>query len=224
MSIKSLQRTTLRDQCLDGLRSAITSGQLPAGQHLVETDLSAAFGVSRGTLREAMRRLEQEGLLVAGARGQLSVRHVDGEEVMDIYRVRTSLETLAARLICEHPDRETHIARLLTQTEEMARLEGDLTRQIEADMQFHRLMCQLSGNQALLSTWATLEGPIRICIMSAGLERALHNMAAERHVRIIDAMREGDGERTEAVLTDHMQEAALRLARALDQQARDSGN
>ncbi len=42
MSIKSLQRTTLRDQCLDGLRSAITTGQLPAGQHLVETDLSAA--------------------------------------------------------------------------------------------------------------------------------------------------------------------------------------
>ncbi|SPJ32029.1 GntR family transcriptional regulator [Kushneria phyllosphaerae] len=219
MSIKSLQRTTLRDQCLNALRSAITTGQLPPGHHLVETDLSNAFGVSRGTLREAMRRLEQEGLLVAGARGQLSIRYIDSKEVLDIYRVRTSLETLAARLICDQPEREAHIARLAAQAEKMARLEGNLTEQIEADMGFHRLLCQLSGNEVLLKTWATLEGPIRICIMSAGLERALHNMAAERHVRIIDAMREEDGDRTAAVLANHMQEAALRLSQALHQQA-----
>lgn len=219
MSIKSLQRTTLRDQCLDALRSAITTGQLPPGHHLVETDLSNAFGVSRGTLREAMRRLEQEGLLVAGARGQLSVRHVNGEEVMDIYRVRTSLETLAARLICELPDRDARIAELDAQAGEMARLEGNLTEQIEADMSFHRLLCQLSGNDVLLRTWATLEGPIRVCVMYAGLEHALHNMAAERHVRIVRALEAGDALQTEAVLTDHMQEAAQRLLRAIKRQA-----
>jgi DNA-binding transcriptional MocR family regulator len=70
-SLLRLERTSLREQALTALRRAITTGELAAGTHLVETELSDALHISRGTLREAMRQLQQEGLISAGARGRL---------------------------------------------------------------------------------------------------------------------------------------------------------
>ena len=95
-SLLRLEKTSLREQALTALRRAITTGQLPPGTHLVETDLSDALQISRGTLREAMRQLQQEGLISAGARGRLSVRHLDTKEIKDIFAVRAALESLAA--------------------------------------------------------------------------------------------------------------------------------
>ena len=65
-----LEKTSLREQALSALRKAITTGQIQPGTHLVETELSEALQISRGTLREAMRQLQQEGLISAGAQGQ----------------------------------------------------------------------------------------------------------------------------------------------------------
>ncbi|REC95353.1 GntR family transcriptional regulator [Kushneria indalinina] len=219
MSIKSLQRTTLRDQCLNGLRSAITSGQLPAGHHLVETELSEAFGVSRGTLREAMRRLEQEGLLVAGPRGQLRVREINEGEIGHLYQVRAALEVLAARSLCQHADFPD---RLETLRECLARLhavEGNLGEQIEADLSFHRTLCELSGNSVLLSSWLALEGPVRVTIMHAGIERALNNMSSSRHDHLLEVLSQRDPAHIERVLVEHMDEAAQRLMQAMETQS-----
>src|SRR5689334_5746246 len=101
-----LEKKSLREQALSALRTAITSGELEPGRHLVETELSEMLQISRGTLREALRQLEQEGLLSAGPRGRLSVRHLDEKEIRDIYAVRAALESLAARTLCELPDRQ----------------------------------------------------------------------------------------------------------------------
>ncbi len=82
------------------------------GTHLVETELSEALQISRGTLREAMRQLQQEGLISAGARGRLSVRHLDTKEIRDIFDVRAALESLAARELASRPDRADAVAEL----------------------------------------------------------------------------------------------------------------
>ncbi|ARS52201.1 GntR family transcriptional regulator [Kushneria konosiri] len=219
MSIRSLQRTTLRDQCLDGLRSAITSGQLPAGHHMVETDLSSAFGVSRGTLREAMRRLEQEGLLVAGPRGQLRVREINEGEIGHLYQVRAALEVLAARSLCLHDDFAARLEILRGCLQRLHEVQNDLGEQIEADLTFHRTLCELSDNPVLLSSWLALEGPIRITVMHAGLERALHNMSADRHDHLLNVIAQRDPTHIERVLFEHMDEAAQRLMRAMEAQS-----
>ena len=87
LSLLRLEKTSLRQQALTALRRAITSGELPPGTHLVETELSEALQISRGTLREAMRQLQQEGLIsVTGDRGRLSVRHLDAKEIRDIFQ------------------------------------------------------------------------------------------------------------------------------------------
>jgi DNA-binding GntR family transcriptional regulator len=211
-SLLRLEKTSLREQALSALRRAITTGQLQPGTHLVETELSEALQISRGTLREAMRQLQQEGLISAGARGRLSVRHLDAKEIKDIFDVRAALESLAARTLATRPDRTSAVAELRKAVADMERwAASNLEDRIEADLKFHRTMCHLSGNETLLHQWSSLEGSIRMSIMFAGVDRALKNMDAKRHSDIVDAIESGDADRAAATVRDHMACAATVL-------------
>ena len=81
--LPSLDRSTLRERALQSLRAAITSGRYRPGDHLGEVELASHLGVSRGTVREALRHLQQEGLVTAGNRGMLRVNTVSPREVRD---------------------------------------------------------------------------------------------------------------------------------------------
>lgn len=207
-----LEKKSLREQALSALRIAITSGELEPGRHLVETELSDMLQISRGTLREALRQLEQEGLLSAGPRGRLSVRHLDAKEIRDIFAVRAALESLAARTLCELPDRAQVTASLRTAIEAMAAAaKGSLEERIESDLEFHRTMCRLTGNETLLHSWESLEGSIRMSIMYAGVERAVSNMSVDRHYDIVAAIESGDASLARQTILEHMDGAAANL-------------
>jgi DNA-binding GntR family transcriptional regulator len=211
-SLLRLEKTSLREQALTALRRAITTGQLTPGTHLVETDLSEALQTSRGTLREAMRQLQQEGLISAGARGRLSVRHLDAKEIKDIFDVRAALESLAARELASRENRAGAVAELRKAVADMEKwAASNLEDRIEADLKFHRTMCHLTGNETLLHQWTSLEGSIRMSIMFAGVDRALKNMDAKRHYDIVDAIESGDADNAAATVRDHMAGAATVL-------------
>lgn len=204
-----LEKTSLREQALSALRKAITTGQIQPGTHLVETELSEALQISRGTLREAMRQLQQEGLISAGARGRLSVRHLDTKEIRDIFGVRAALEALAASELASRSDRAEVVAELRGAVEDMERwAASNLEDRIEADLRFHRTLCRLSDNETLMHSWSSLEGSIRMSIMYAGVERALKNMDAKRHLEIVDAIESGDGVAAADAVRAHMAGAA----------------
>ena len=207
-----LQKKSLREQALSALRTAITSGELEPGRHLVETELSDMLQISRGTLREALRQLEQEGLLSAGPRGRLSVRHLDSKEIRDIFAVRAALESLAVRTLCELPDRAAVIASLRSAVDAMAAAaEASLEDRIESDLEFHRTLCRLTGNDTLLHSWESLEGSIRMSIMFAGIERAVKNMSVDRHHDIVAAIETGDATLARTTVLEHMDGAAANL-------------
>ena len=213
-SLVGLTKTNLREQAVASLRTAITSGQLPPQTPMVETELSERLQISRGTLREAMRQLQQEGLLTGGAtRGRLYVRHLGPKEIGDIFAVRAALEAMAARALAQRADRAEVIAELrsLLHTMSEARADVDLEGRIEADLNFHRGLCRLTGNDTLMHTWETLEGSIRMSIMFAGIERALENMDVARHEAIIDTIASGDCAAAAAIVHDHMGRAATSL-------------
>jgi DNA-binding GntR family transcriptional regulator len=208
-SLLRLEKTSLREQALSALRRAITTGQLQPGTHLVETELSEALHISRGTLREAMRQLQQEGLISAGARGRLSVRHLDNKEIADIFHVRSALESLAAGQLASRDDRSAAVAELRRAVADMDDgSASNLDARVEADLGFHRMMCRLSGNETLLHSWSSLEGSIRMSIMYAGVDRALKNMDARRHLDIVDAIESGDAVKAAAAVHSHMAGAA----------------
>lgn len=211
-ALLGLQRTNLRQQAVDALRRAITIGELPPGTHVSEVDTAEQLGIGRGTLREAMRQLQQEGLLTEGPRGRLHVRHMDESELMNVFAVRGALEALAARQLTNMPDRADAIQTLHRVLDDMEALkEESLDERVEADLLFHLTLCRASQNSTLVRTWESLEGAIRMSIMYSGMEKAVRNMIVERHRDLVDAIERGDPEVASAAVFEHMNDAAMTL-------------
>jgi DNA-binding GntR family transcriptional regulator len=214
IELGGLDRTSLREQARDLLRTHIVDGTLAPGERLVETRLSSQLRVSRGTLREALRHLEQEGLVVSDGRGHMSVRTHTAREVREIYDLRIALETMAAILISQSPDREQRVAQLREALEPLKAERIPLAKTIERDLAFHRRLCALSDNQILLDTWTHLLGRIRASIVAAGPSVTPGLATYKRHTVILDAISDGDETAIRDVLKQHMREAATRIAQA----------
>jgi DNA-binding GntR family transcriptional regulator len=206
-----LTKTNLREQALVALRNAVTSGEIEPGTHLVETELSAALSISRGTLREALRQLQQEGLIEAAERGRLRVRTLSSAEITDMFVVRAALEGLAAGLLAERPDRGEVVQRLEAALELLAASTGSISEMVEIDLAFHRTLCELTGNSALVHSWEGIAGSIRMSIMFAGPERATTNMSVPRHQVLVDAIASGDPDAARRAMDEHMRGAAANL-------------
>ncbi|AYC39825.1 GntR family transcriptional regulator [Streptomyces griseorubiginosus] len=211
-TLSSLDRSTLRERALHALRTAILAGQYRPGDHLGEVELAGRLGISRGTVREALRHLQQEGLLVPAARGMLQVHRLSPTEVRELYEVRAALEGLAVAGVIASAGREQAVEELRQALIRLDRAAGDFAAQVEADLAFHLLLCELSGNSMLVRTWRHLEGPIRVTVMSVGDERRRLPMSAARHEPIVDAVERGDEAGALEVLRSHMALAAAQLA------------
>jgi DNA-binding GntR family transcriptional regulator len=215
--LSSLDRSTLRERALQALRAAITSGRYRPGDHLGEVELGKHLGVSRGTVREALRHLQQEGLVTAGNRGRLRVSTVSPREVRELFRVRAALEGLATAEVIASPDRDAAVATLRGALSRLAD-DGDFAAKLEADLGFHLLLCRLSGNAMLVDTWRYLEGRIRVTIMNgeaaatAGTAGVPTMMSRDRHAPIVDAIERGDAAAAMAVVERHMAAAAEQYA------------
>lgn len=208
-SILGLQRLTLREQAVDALRGAIVSGELPPGSHVSEVEMATRLQISRGTLREAMRSLQIEGLLTAGPRGRLLVRHMSDRQVRDLFAVRGALEAMAARELTQRDDRGEIVQTLRTAVARLAAAgSGPVEERLTADMDFHREMCRLTGNETLLQAWTALESSIQMSVTNSGIERAVHNMNVDRHLAIVDAIDAGDPLQAGLTVEQHMQHAA----------------
>jgi DNA-binding GntR family transcriptional regulator len=213
-SLSALDRSTLRERSLEALRSAILSGRYRPGDHLGEVELAGSLGVSRGTVREALRHLQQEGLVTAGNRGMLRVNSLTSAEVRELFRVRSALEGLAVREVIASPRREAAAETLRTAVERLSDEEEPAAR-MEADLAFHLLLCQLSGNSMLVEAWQRLEGRMRVAILNGAAWQA-PMMARDRHVPIVEAIERGDVEAAVRVVDEHMAGAAEHFAQATD--------
>ena len=190
--LPSLDRSTLRERALQSLRGAITSGRYRPGDHLGEVELASLLGVSRGTVREALRHLQQEGLVTAGNRGMLRVSSVTPQEVRELFRVRAALEGLAVTEIIASPRHDTAVTTLRTALAKLPDTPDNFAENLEADLGFHLLLCQLSGNSMLVASWRHLEGRIRVTIMNGESADTPTMMARDRHAPIVEAIAGGD--------------------------------
>ncbi|MGO1769283.1 MAG: GntR family transcriptional regulator [Microbacterium sp.] len=211
-------RFTLRESVADQIRTAIGDGSLAAGVHLAEVELSENLGVSRATLREALRQLQQEGLLTQDTRGRLTVRRVSVEEVSDIFEVRQTLEALALRRLCAKDDRADDVTELRRKLDRL-KLEIGLAEDLDADLDFHGTLCQLAGNETLFSAWRSISGLIRITMITAGAAPARENITYARHAPIVEFIEAGDADHAVGYLRDHMDSAAANLVERMGEAA-----
>lgn len=205
--IARIERRTLREQVLDQLTDEILSGALSPGTHLSEVALAETFSVSRGTIREALRSLQQAQLAEEAPRG-LQVRTMSAQEVQDLYATRGALESLAVTTVMSKsnaPDIITSLFDLLpTENPE----QNDFAEVLTADLNFHRALVEASQNKVLMHLWDGLQNQMKVAILSDRNSKVQTLMSRNHHLPILEAMTAGDQNEAARLLTEHMGRAA----------------
>lgn len=208
LKLAGLERTTTPDGVYRVLRAAILDGTVPPGGQLRERDIAEDLGISRSPLREALTRLEEEGLIVRIPFRGAFVMEVSAQDVAEIASIRLLVEPYAAELALEAlrgPERPR-----LTQTIEdlhRATEQNDIPASIDAHLQFHRLFYEYSGHGVLRGLWAGWEAKLRLYLMVDHRSYSnLHDIAVE-HERLAAVALEGDVEVFRRELAQHFQSA-----------------
>jgi DNA-binding GntR family transcriptional regulator len=195
MRIESGQRT-LRGQAYDILKREILSGALGPGERVNEVVMASRLGISRGPLREAIRNLEQEGLLIAAPHRGTFVRRLTQEEAAELQEVRLALETAAACRLARRwsPEALAMLEERLTYLRSLNHDNSNLAQRMAADLAFHEGICEASGNTTLLETWRSLIGRITIMALGVGAQRMSQLQDADAHRPLLNAIASGDEE------------------------------
>ena len=208
----TISRTVLREQVKDVLLQRIVSGELQPGDRLVETRIAQELGTSQAPVREALRDLALLRLVESEPFRGSRVRVIDEEEMIDAFPVRAVLEELAARLAAEKLDGD--VTALEVELEEMRQAvrRGDTSALAQHDIAFHQLIVEAAGNSVLEQCWKSLgvESPITVSLYGITMEP---EQAAERHGKLIDAIRAGDASAAAREARKHV-EVSARLMRA----------
>lgn len=195
----------------DALREAILSGALAAGDTIDEVATAAEHEVSRTPVREALRTLTSEGLLVAGPRRQLRVVDVSPEHRREITSLRVALEGAAAEQACAHrtPD-DVDRLRLLVARQRRDAKEGEATAFLEADEAFHRAMAEIAAMPTLMQLLDQLGAFVRLARLSEPTPPRHMLGLAREHDHLIDLLEAGDPDALTSALGDHIRSTALR--------------
>lgn len=151
----------LRDVIFNTLRDAIVSGDLKPGERLMEVDLAEKMGVSRTPVREAVRKLEMEGLVTMVPRKGTHVAELSAKDIMDVLEVRAALDRLATELAAERI-RQEHIRSLENiHKQYISCIEKEnIPGAIKKDVEFHEIIYNASGNNKLTNVAASLREQI----------------------------------------------------------------
>ena len=215
-----LKTSTLADTVFDQIRTAIVRGDLPPGSKVNEPQLSKQYGISRGPLREAIRRLEGCKLVEITANVGAKVISLNSEQAIEIYEIRESLEGLACRLTAEKANAEdcSNLRDLLANHEQQIQSEnGRLYYQKEGDLDFHYLIVQLSGNSRLFNLLCDeLYHLLRLYRVQTSSSPSRPVRAFKEHHQIVDAIENGDGELAELLMRRHIASAKETLIRKFE--------
>lgn len=151
LSMQMNEFLPLRDVVFNTLRQAILTGELKPGERLMEIHLANKLGVSRTPIREAIRKLELEGLVTMIPRRGAEVAQITEKSMNDVLEVRRALDALCVELACERITQEdTERLRLACEAFETAVRTGDIKKIARADVELHDIIVQATGNQRLV--------------------------------------------------------------------------
>lgn len=198
--------TSLSDQVYERLRSAIICAELPSGEKLVELDIAAQMGTSQGPVREALQRLERDGLVERRARSATFVSTISNDEMYELFSIRSVIEGFAVRRTAEQiTSGQCEILDDLIERMAHAGGQGEMNRLAELDMQFHRRIVEWSGCDGFLHSWVPLSSQIQRFIVQSHTKYYFDFVAiGTRHQPILTALCQGDGEGAARAVQEHI--------------------
>ena len=199
---------TLADRVFAQIQDAIVKGELTAGAKISEAELTTRYGVSRGPLREALRRLEARKLLTRIPHVGVRVVALSIDELLQIYQVREMLEGMAARLAAVHvtPEEVQGLKALLQRHEQQSELQaGTGYYQEEGDFDFHYRIVKASRNDVLIQMLCgELYHRVRLYRYQFSATEGRPHKAFSEHHRIIEAIEARDAELAEFLMRRHI--------------------
>lgn len=203
--MSTIQNIAVREQAYLLLRDAIADCSLQPGQRIVEDNLAGSYGVSRTPLREALHKLEQEGLLERLPRRGLAVAELSVKELTDLYEVRSNLEGMAARLTTQRQTPEQ--ARIFQAYMEKAcafQRNGEEQPLLELLREFHRDIVDWCGNNVCLDFLDKMGTKIKRYVYIGMLNKDRPKQATQEHLAILRHVLERDAEGAELAMRTHI--------------------
>jgi DNA-binding GntR family transcriptional regulator len=206
-------RPTAADAAYQRLRAMILDNHLPPGAQRLEAELALELGLSRTPVREAMLRLQQDGLVSVTPRHGMRVAPISPADMRDIYDVLESLEPKAAELLARRNLPEADLVPLLSSCDAMeaAIAQQDRTAWAQADEAFHRGLAELCGNTRLAAMVMQVWDQSHRARMFTLNMRPLPERSTAEHRATLQAIRAGDAEQARESYRRHRQRGGAEL-------------
>jgi DNA-binding GntR family transcriptional regulator len=198
----------LKHSLAERLRQEILDGTLPLGTRIVEAKWAIKFGVAQASIREAINILAQAGFVSKASGRSARVTHLSEDDVVHIYQLRGAVEGLAARLAAEAKPNLNALQATMDVMRESAS-SGNCEGLLGSDLLYHLVLCELSGNPHVMQHARRILLPffafVRMRVSASGQETSAWDKDLEAHQRIIDLLREGEGEIAEQYVKKSME-------------------
>lgn len=219
--MKKVERPpTLAVAAANSIKEAILDGQLLPGEPLHEIELSEKLNISRGTAREALRLLSQEGLVAIIPYRGAFVASLSRKMVEEIYTLRALLEPYAVRLCMEnHAFDESTLNQMEGLIKRMGEMEqlGDYSETIKADIKFHEIISERCGHALLTDVLKNLQSMTLIFILSTKLYQSDMISDEVSHQAIFEGIRSGNPQFAEDIVRKHITDAGVSLLRRMEE-------
>ncbi|OCX64705.1 GntR family transcriptional regulator [Thioclava sp. SK-1] len=204
-----LTRDGLVDRVANSLAEAILSGSLQPGDRLAESTIAKQMDLSRAPVREALRLLESSGLVDYKANRGFFVHSLSVEALEHLYELRIVIETASIRrlIASNHQEAVKALRAQLDHLHELSSTGVEMAPHVDADMQFHRLICHYSGNPRFLQVFDTTANEIKLSVIYTGRLYADPALIAQTHEPIFDKIAQGDAEGAVAAMEYHLSDA-----------------
>jgi DNA-binding GntR family transcriptional regulator len=213
-------RQTAVESVIEAITEGVKDGRYAPGQRLVEADLTAELGISRGSLREALGRLAAEGMLELEPYRGAVVRRLSPEDVQDLFNIREVLEGEAARLAALRIDEGSNRASL---EREMAVVDGfrgrnDTMAYMDENERFHELVVELSGSKLLARLIPQLQvHAFRLLFRRMIVEDSAMPNSIDEHAEVAAAILSGDAKAAERAMRVHVRRSGELSVRTAEQ-------
>lgn len=208
MALKSIttQRRRLADDVYDQLVTAIMDRDIGPDDRLVQEKLAAELDISRTPVREALLRLEKEGVLRHANSGGFRLAKISEDETLELYQARAAIEGQAARILAARNDPEEMNA-LRDTIREHEQLKNPSTRDyFVANRAIHRAFMEMAGNRFLLEMFDMIWGRAMAFHLFAAIENADIEKSLGNHIELVDAIATGDRAHALEQFTNHIQD------------------
>ncbi|MEN3943651.1 GntR family transcriptional regulator [Prosthecobacter sp. SYSU 5D2] len=209
----SLAPVRLQSRAYSELRRLIVSGEFPPGTFLSERQLAAQLGMSKTPVHVALERLESEGFVTISAQQGIVVRGLSVDDIVDHYELREAVESWVVRRLAGklNPAQQAELqANLQHQHEALAT--WDMVRLMHLDEQMHYLLCSYLNNREIASTMERLRDKIhQVILRVTETDRTRPAESTAEHVRIIQAILDGEPDLAARLMTEHLEAGKRRI-------------